>query len=311
MSISAQVIADTVSPAGKRITTLQLEFPRFILSQFNKHRMFSSNAASSRAIPTKRLLERVTDDPVIPVRFGKNQAGMVAESYLEGMEYYTAVGIWLDARNTAIAAAQDLAELGVHKEIVNRLLEPFSYTQVIVTATEWDNFFDLRLKPDAQPEIYALAKAMKEAMDASVPKEGIYHLPYVLPEDYDKVAEIHSSVAFINANGELTLEGVDLFYALAHVSAARCARVSYNKHDGTPAEVEIDTNLANRLREARHSVCFEHQATAITESRIQVIDVELNDDGSVKSCDFVRISPSDISSGNFYGWNQFRKSLQI
>lgn len=300
MSISAQVIADTVSPDGKRITTLQLEFPRFILSQFNKHRMFSNNAASSRAIPTKRLLDRVMDDPVIPVRFGKNQAGMVAESYLEGMEYHTALGIWLDARNTAMTAAQDLADLGVHKEIVNRLLEPFSYTQVIVTATEWDNFFDLRLKPDAQPEIYALAKAMKEVMDGSVPKEGIHHLPYVLPEDYDKVIELHGS-----------MEEADLFYALAHVSAARCARVSYNKHDGTPAEVEIDTDLANRLRESRHSVCFEHQATAITESKIQITDVELNDDGSVKSCDFVRISPSDISSGNFYGWNQFRKSLQI
>ena len=300
MSITAQVIADTVSPKGKRITTLQLEFPRFILSQFNKHRMFSNNAASSRAIPTKRLLDRVMDDPVIPVRFGKNQAGMVAESYLEGKEYHTALGIWLDARNTAMTAAQDLADLGVHKEIVNRLLEPFSYTQVIVTATEWDNFFDLRLKPDAQPEIYELAKAMKDAIDGSEPKEGIYHLPYVLPEDYDKVTEMHGS-----------MKETDLFYALAHISAARCARVSYNKHDGTPADVKTDTELANRLREARHSVCFEHQATAITESKIQITDVELNDDGSVKSCDFVRISSSDISSGNFYGWNQFRKSLQI
>lgn len=300
MSISAQVIADTVSPAGKRITTLQLEFPRFILSQFNKHRMFSNNAASSRAIPTKRLLDRVMDDPVIPVRFGKNQAGMVAESYLEGMEYHTALGIWLDARNTAMTAAQDLADLGVHKEIVNRLLEPFSYTQVIVTATEWDNFFNLRLKPDAQPEIYALAKAMKEAMDASEPEKGTYHLPYVLSEDYDKVSELIGST-----------DKADLFYTLAHISAARCARVSYNKHDGTPADIDTDIELANRLQVARHSVCFEHQAIAVTTGVIQVTDEELNDDGSVKSCDFVRISPSDVSSGNFYGWNQFRKSLQI
>ena len=53
MAYHAEVLIDSVNPAGQRLTTFVLRFPRFVLSEFNTHRMFSRNASSSRAIPTR------------------------------------------------------------------------------------------------------------------------------------------------------------------------------------------------------------------------------------------------------------------
>jgi thymidylate synthase ThyX len=238
--IAATVVEDSVSPQGKRITTLHLVYPRWILAQLNTHRMFSRNTRSSRAIPVERLLQEVETAPVVPLTWRSAQKGMVAGPELPSDEAAEARKIWIVARNCALTAAKGLADLGVAKEITNRLLEPFAVAHTLVTATEWDNFFELRLAPDAQPEIRALAQAMKAAMGASVPVRRDTHMPYVTPHEW-------------SCNGQRVC---------MRISAARCARISYKPFDGSNPDPVRDEDLARGLLRDRHMSPFEHQAFA-------------------------------------------------
>lgn len=248
--IEAKVIADSISESGKRITTLQVKFHRFILPEFLTHRVFSRNFSSSRAIPTKKLLEQVRSDPAMPVYWGKNQAGMQADEELTGDAKLNAITRWKIAAKLAADQAEILAEHGAHKQIVNRLIEPFIWANGIVTSTEWDNFFELRDHEDAQPEIRELAIRMREAMADSTPrllKGGEWHLPYI-SED-----ERNDSFFKILANKNM----------LQKISAARCCRVSYLKHDGQVPDINDDLALFQRLAGAvpLHASPLEHQAT--------------------------------------------------
>lgn len=238
--IECQVIADSVM-GGTRIASVQVKYPRFILPQLNTHRVFSRSTASSRAVPTAKLIEMVRNEPVVPVHWGQNQAGMVAKTQIDKARADFAKAEWMKAANTAADTAQLLADIGVHKQVVNRILEPFMWAETIITATEWDNFFKLRIADDAQPEIQALAKAIKKAMDESVPIERIFHLPYLREDELDD-------------NGFRTYE------QKAKISAARCARVSYLNHNKQMPSVEEDLKLAERLIEAGHMSPFDHQA---------------------------------------------------
>ena len=233
--IRADVILDSISFVGVRLTTLLLEYPRFIHSQFMTHRMFSRNAASSRAIPVQKMLERVQQSPVVPIHWGKNRKGMQATE--EVSEKDEALSLWFSARDAALQHAEQLMALGVHKQIANRLLEPFSHIQVVVSATEWENFFNLRLHDDAQPEIQALARAIKDAMDSSEPQARVYHIPFILEDEQD-------------------LPLADQL----RVSVARCARTSYYYHDGRRSNIEEDKKLFERLAKNGHWSPFEHQA---------------------------------------------------
>lgn len=264
--ITATVIADSISSYGSRITTLQLKYPRFIHSEFMTHRVFSRNAASSRAIPVAKMIEQVRTDPAMPIHWGLNQPGMQAKA--EHTEPESARNAWVEAAQAAASQAQQLNDLGLHKQIVNRVLEPFQWMHTIVTATEWDNFFDLRCHPDAQPEFQALANAIRTAMDESSPVErassiqrvtASWHLPYVSD---DERANIHPRT-------------------LPKISAARCARVSYLKHDGTKPSVHDDLTLFERLVGSKplHASPIEHQACAAS---------------------------SVARSRNFFGWHQYR-----
>jgi thymidylate synthase ThyX len=240
MAYSARVLLDSISPSGIRLTTFEVTFPRFVLAEFNTHRMFSRNSASSRAIPTAKLLERVEDDPATPLEWGRNQKGMSAADVLGADEEEEAKRVWLSARDAAVAHARKLLELKVHKQELNRILEPFLWHTVIVTATEWENFFDLRCASNAQPEIRAAALAMREALAASRPSAvayGGWHLPLV-------------------GNDERSLP----LNVQKKISAARCARVSYLTHEGK-RETEKDVELFERLQGDRHLSPFEHVAT--------------------------------------------------
>lgn len=237
--IECQVIADSLM-GGTRITSVQVKYPRFILPQLNTHRVFSRSTASSRAIPTAKLIEMVRKEPVIPIHWGQNQAGMVADSEIDDVHIRSARILWLHAANTAANIAQELAEIGVHKQAVNRILEPFMWAETIITATEWDNFFNLRLADDAQPEMQALAKAIHQAMVESVPVQRVFHLPYLREDELD--------------NTRLT------YSQKAKVSAARCARVSYLNHNKQMPSIEEDLKLAARLIEAGHMSPFDHPA---------------------------------------------------
>lgn len=277
MEISAKIIADTENPfTGKRITSLQLTMPRFILAQFNTHRMFSRSTASSRAIPVKKMIEQVRNDYVRPVSWGKNQAGMVAEEELPIELRELAEEIWYKSAMSAADYAEQLDKAGAHKQIVNRILEPYMWAHTIVTATEWTNFFALRLADDAQPEIQELARAMKDAMDSSEQTESHFHLPYIT------MAEIFE---WQQSKGITITEVLyDAYEYFAPISAARCARVSYLNHDQTAPVIERDLELANKLLDARHASAFEHQAST-TEYRGE-------------------------RRANFIGWQSYRYNLE-
>lgn len=191
-------------------------------------------------MPTSKLLDRVANDPVLPLEWGRNKAGMSADEVLAPEDEERAKRIWLSARDAAIAHARDLAELKVHKQDVNRMLEPFLWHTVIVTATEWENFFTLRCAPTAQPEIREAARRMRDAMAASVPQpvgDGQWHLPLI--QDDERRLDVETQ---------------------KKISAARCARVSYLTHAGT-REIEKDAELHDRLKRERHLSPFEHVAT--------------------------------------------------
>lgn len=240
MAYLARVLLDSISEAGIRLTTLEVTFPRFVLAEFNTHRQFSRNSASSRAIPTAKIIERVANDPVTPLEWGRNQKGMSASEQLSDEDKEEAERAWLDARDCAVEQAQKLHHLNVHKQIVNRLLEPFLWHTVIVTATEWENFFELRCSPNAQPEIREAAVRVRDAMKASTPAlvhQGEWHMPLIQPDERD-----------------LDIE------TLKRVSVARCARVSYLTHEGA-REIEKDLELCERLKRDRHLSPFEHVAT--------------------------------------------------
>ena len=233
----ATVIADTVSPSGQRITTFELVYPRYIHSELMTHRVFSRNASSSRATPLNVTLAEVETDPVYFDFVGKNKAGMVAGEELTGEELEAFRKDWAYLGKIVADAVRGMSyRYNIHKQTLNRALEPWLRIRTLVTATDWDNFFKLRLAPDAQPEIRSLALAMKEAMEKSKPREDGVHLPYV--DDF--------------RFGDNTYK----------VCVARCARVSYARLDGKETDVQADVALYDRLLEGGHYSPFEHVAFA-------------------------------------------------
>lgn len=233
--ISAKVVCDSMSLDGHRLTTLELRMPRIILAEFNTHRMFSRNTASTRAVRFDRLIDRVLMNPYFPIYWGSNKAGMVAGNSLPYDAIESCKLEWGNALKNAIRSATELDSLNLHKQHKGRLLEPFLYVDTIVTATEWNNFFKLRLATDAQPEIRKLAIAMKAALDSSTPvtvDNDSWHLPYIT------VDEKNTS---------------DANY-LAFASAMRCARVSYLNHDSTNPDVHKDVIGGKNLSSDGH--CF-------------------------------------------------------
>lgn len=239
---TATVVLDSVSPAGVRLTTIEVTLHRFVLAELNTHRVLSRNSASSRAIPTAKQVRRLVEDPALPVEFGTNQRGMQAGEPLTGDAHDAALATWLEARDHAVAAAERLFELGVHKQVVNRILEPFMWHTVIASGTDWDGFWQQRCSPLAQPEIRVAAEAMRDAYHASQPTpigDGEWHTPYVRDDERDLDVGLRT-----------------------RISAARCARVSYLTHDGR-RDLAADEELYERLITADppHWSPLEHVAT--------------------------------------------------
>jgi len=240
--MSATVVLDSVSAQGSRLTTMEVTCHRFVLAELNTHRQFSRNSGSSRAIPVSKQLDRVRHQPAMPVSWPAERPGMQGGDELGESDSAQAADLWIQARDNAVATAESLVELGVHKSVVNRLLEPFSWHTVIISATEWDGFWDQRCSPLAQPEMREVALLMRSAYLDSRPDElavGEWHTPYVIDED-------------------LSLGVADR----CRVSVARCARVSYLTHDGRRS-VEKDLDLYQSLVGAvpMHASPLEHVAT--------------------------------------------------
>lgn len=261
--IKATVIADSVHHVtGTRITTFELVYPRFIHSEFMTHRVFNRNASSSRAIPTSKFIEQVRNEPVMPSHWGKNQKGMQAEEELTPAEIVDAEFAWNQAATSAAIYAEILRRGQVHKQIVNRILEPFTHIRVVVTSTSWANFYGLRDHKDAQPEIRELAQAMRKAQDESIPSklmQGHWHMPYITDND------LYVAYDFCKHQRITRDEPSDaeVYGLLLKVSAARCARASYNNFEGRPSTIEEDLGLFAKLVENQpiHASPTEHQAT--------------------------------------------------
>lgn len=238
--IKAEILLDSVSQSGSRLTTFILTYPRFIHSELMTHRVFSRNAASSRAIPVKKMIEDIRKEPAMPIYWGKNQSGMQAAEELDSESIEKAKAVWIEACEDAIGHAEKLMAIGLHKQIANRILEPWFHMRTIVTASEWDNFYGLRRHKDAQPEFKALADLMGAAHASHAPVVKFreeWHLPFVRDDEW--------------------WMDLDL---LKKISVARCCRVSYLNVDGSSPDIEKDINLHKKLVESGHMSPLEHAA---------------------------------------------------
>lgn len=258
MTHSARILADSISNKGHRLTTFEVTFPRIILAEVNTHTILSRNSASSRAIPVQKMLERAKNHPYIPLTWGKNQKGMSADADLDEHEANKSEYQWLKDRDHAIECVEKLLEIGVHKQLTNRLLEPFLWHTAIITATEYSNFFNLRNNPKAHPDIQLMAQLMQERYNASDPNNLRYdewHLPLVAQEDWRDV----------EAYG---ITGRACEDAMVKISSARCARISYLTHDGK-RDVMEDLKLYGRLLEPGHMSPFQHPARPMDEDEYE------------------------------------------
>lgn len=281
---AAEILADSVTETGHRLTTFQITFPRIVLAEFNTHRVFSRNSASSRAIPVGKRIEAILESPFVPAAFGSAKRGMQAGDDLDQKAQDQCRAIWLDAMQDAVKWSRRLVEVGVHKQWANRLLEPFAWHTVIVTATEWANYWALRVSKMAQPEIFTVSEKMKELFDASEPealRRGEWHLPLVgarYGDDlrgYGDGPEVSKPV--------LTPEQ---WGVLVRLSVARCARVSYLTHEGV-RDPSADQTLYDRLTTNGHMSPTEHAARPMWPAEL--------------SC--------GVWCGNFRGWVQHRKEI--
>lgn len=299
MSYEVKIVTDSISPQQKRLSSIFCKYPKFIHGEAKTHRKLrvgtaayefleevgfmddpalSRNASSSRAIPVERMIADIQADPVMPVYWGKNQRGMQADTEMSPEDIEKAQELWLAACEDAIIRAKQLFYLGAHKQVINRILEPYMHIRVLVSATDWNNFFALRCHPEAQPEMQHLACMMRDALAASNPqllRDGEWHLPYVTGEE-------------ITEFGNLVCR---------KLSVARCARVSYLTHDGRVPDTAEDFRLYDRLvgGDVVHASPTEHQATP---------DYWYEPEG----VGFRGWSHPE-QHGNFCGWQQFRKML--
>lgn len=293
MTISAKIICDSISPQGKRITTLQLRYNKFIHGEFLTHRKFSRSSSSSRAIPVERMIADVMDDPAMPVHWGKNQKGMQADEEFDETSIEILKAFWLQSRDEAVNNARALMDVGVHKQVANRIMEPFLHINTLVTATDFDNFFNLRCHKDAQPEIKVLADLMYEEMYKSGPvllQPGQWHVPYF------------GTVEDVRAMSLLPTEEQQAFSC--KISTARCARVSYLTQDGKTPTIAADLALYDRLVGSvpLHASPAEHQATPDTP------EYEYSNSGF--RCDPTGGWDNPEQHGNFVGWRQYRRTLE-
>ena len=299
MTITAKVIAHSRASGAPDLITLEARYPRFIHAESKTHRVmsiddaevefmqeislmddekFSRNASSSRAIPTDKLIMSALLDCAMPVEWHYNEPGMQGTTVMSDADADEARMLWLEARDHAVMVARRMRGVNPHKQVINRLLEPFTHITTLITSTEWTNFFDLRCHPDADPTMRALAEAMRDAIEMSEPVASPYrnfwHLPYI--SDAEGIFEWCDQ----NFDSPYSIPEV-----LAMISAARCARVSYLTHSGEKPDIDKDLALARRLLESRHLSPFEHQGIA--------------DPEHLRQCEHA----------NFTGWAQFRQMV--
>lgn len=297
MSYRAEILADSVSPDGVRLTTLQVTFPRFILAEVNTHRMLSRNSASSRAIPPEKQIERVRTNPFVPETFNKRVKGMGVGEAIDDQN--AARVAWLDGRDGAVTAACQLLDLDCDKSRINRLLEPFLWHTAIISATEWSNFFALRDHPAAQPEFQITARLMKEAMADSDPREVAYGEWAVPLVEQTEMTPSHFG-------------GPDWEY-WPWVSAGRCAKVSYETHTNHESS-KVSYERAQTLGSVGHVSPHEHVARPFSQQEwieVRALQEEYRIGcESLPGWDFEQSYHDSLEfRGNLRGWVSLRKLI--
>ncbi len=248
--ISAKVVLQSKhSFTGKRMITFELEMPRIILAELNTHKILVRNCQSSRAVPIKSAIQQLLDgNHFVPSYWGKKQAGMSASEennariQLDEHMSIPRERAWKDAMITMSSFARAFDEAGYHKQIAGRLLEPFMMVRVLLSGTEWDNLYNLRVHPTAEPHFRDLAIKMYQSSLAETLKEtdtielypGEWHLPYI---NYDRNRK--SEIVYLSKDGKvLTLDEA------IHISLSCCAQTSYRKHDDSLEKAE---SIVSRL----------------------------------------------------------------
>ncbi len=301
---NCEIAADSLNTFGNRITTFKLTYPRIIHSELMTHRVFSRNAASSRAVPVKKMIEFVRNNMFTPLAVQKSHKGMQGSDYFEGVELEQAKQLWIESAELALQQAEKMEKFGITKQLINRILEPYQYYQVLVTATEWENFFSLRCpqyifgkatnKPkiwkskkdaikdfpnwethndlfwrtmnESQAEIHiqALAESMWDAMNESTPKE-LKAGEYHIPFG-DRMDEDKVAELYYEVinNDRPNSHISSIEETKIKISTARCARLSYMTFDGE-IDYEKDLKLHNTLLESQHMSPFEHCARAMSD----------------------------------------------
>lgn len=305
-TISAQTILSSQhADLSHRLTTMLLRYPRWIHAEQRTHRVIplcedfeislptpgvmecadlSRNAGSSRALPVSKLIADVEADPAFPLFWGRNQSGMQASKELEGKDLELAKAIWQTGLENALQMARALADVGAHKQLANRYLEPFSHITVLVTATEWDNFLELRDHEDAEPHIQMLARAIRAELDKPAMQTlrwGEWHLPFITDEDR------RDSGAWASAEGKRLL---------IKKSVACCASTSYKTVDGFDMTFERSQAIYEKLVGSTplHASPLEHQAVAA--------------DWAIQFGDCVVQNPE--LQRNFRGFEQYRAIME-
>ena len=293
--ITATIIQDSISLAGDRVTTFELIYPRFIHSELMTHRQFSRNAASSRAIPVERMLQVIDEQHAAPIHWGKNQTGMQANEELQQPNKIRVQSLWQEAAHYAVQMAKQMHLQGAHKQIVNRITEPYQMMKTVVTSTHWANWYWLRNHDDAQPEIHELARVMYELHEVSKPMlldANEWHVPYIRR---DKTL---NAIAYFAGDEMVTLEDAK------KVSASCCAQVSYRRLDESLEKAKM---VFSRLIDSKpmHASPVEHQCTPVMYRHVDIYDMETWPAGVTHL-----YANGSLGSGNFLGWIQYRQLLE-
>lgn len=246
----ASLICDS-SINGHRISTFEITFPRFIAEQILTHAMLRRNAGSLRATPTYKLYEACTVEPLV---WGSNRPGMQAGSELTGLRLSIVRNAWRFSRYISVLCARIMHRAGLHKEECNRILTPYLWQTYVITSNEygWNNFFNQRCDPHAQPEIQKIAYHMRSEYRNSFPLEQYHHIPYdpLFEEDFS-----HDNYSFAR---QKNLSILDLRKA---ISIARIARVSYYNHGTNTVDYNKDLALLSTLELGKHYSPFDHVLT--------------------------------------------------
>ena len=308
---SKLILTSKNAETGANLYTFVLTYPRVILAEVNTHRMLSRNTASSRAIPSKKQREKVINNPFVPISMGANQKGMQAGEELTGWRRYVAIKTWELARYPMVGASWILDKVGAHKQVVNRIVEPWTWTQQIVTCTDLKNVLKLRNHKDAEPHFHMLAAQMQAQVEivedvfAGGKKYELAQLDATEEDFFKRRVDLQGcgGVGMVQilrpGTGECHLPFVsdeDMLNtvvnsmlkcspteALKQISTARCARVSYYlPEDGKLSDWKRDLDLCKRLSGSGHWSPFEHVAEP------------------VKDRSYI---------GNFFSWKQYRKEF--